>query len=114
MTTTTRTPEETRAISRLRALGQGVKVFCLDQDKLYCVPSASGDGSAYQIRISGEITSCSCPAGTNDKYCKHVAAVEMYREAQEQLEQATSMAVTVGLHDALERSLDSKIDDLYR
>ena len=46
---TTKSPEETRAISRLRALGQGIKVFCLDQDKLYCVPSASGDGSAYQV-----------------------------------------------------------------
>ncbi len=113
-TKTPLTPEETRAISRLRALGQGVRVYCLDQDKLYCVPSASGDGSAYQVQVSGDITICSCPAGTNDKYCKHVAAVEMYREAQNQLELATSMAVTVGLHDALERSLDSKIDDLYR
>ena len=47
-------PEETRAISRLRALGQGVKVFCLDQDKLYCVPSASGDGSAYQVQVNME------------------------------------------------------------
>jgi len=28
-------PEETRTISRLRALGQGVRVFCLDQDKRY-------------------------------------------------------------------------------
>ncbi len=113
-TTTPRTPEETQAISRLRALGQGVRVYCLDRDQSYCVPAASGDGSAYQVQISGEITICSCPAGTNDKYCKHVAAVAMYREAQDQLEQATATAVTVGLHDALERSLDSKIDDLYR
>ena len=30
----------------------------------------------------------------------------MFREAQEQLAQATSRAVTVGLHDALERSLE--------
>jgi len=67
---------------------------------------------AYQVRISGDITSCSCPAGINDKYCKHVAAAEMYREAH-QLEQATSMAVTVGLHDALERSLEHKLADLY-
>ena len=56
---------------------------------------------------------CSCPAGVNDKYCKHVGAVEMYREATEQLEQATSLAVTVGLPDALERSLEDKLADLY-
>ncbi len=113
MTTTTKSPEETRAISRLRALGQGVKVFCLERDKLYCVPSASGDGSAYQVQISGETMLCSCPAGTNDWYCKHVAAVEMYREAQEQLEQATSLSVDVRLHDELERSLEDKLADLY-
>jgi len=112
-TTTPRTPEETHAISRLRALGQGVRVYCLERDQSYCVPSSSGDGSAYQVLVNGEITICSCPAGTNDKYCKHVAAVEMYREAQDQLEQATSMAVTVGLHDALERSLEQTLEDLY-
>ncbi len=113
MTTTTRSPEETRAMSRLRALGQGVKVFCLDQDKLYCVPSASGDGSAYQVQVSGEAMLCSCPAGSNDKYCKHVGAVEMFREAQEQLEQATSLAIDVRLHDQLERSLEDQLADLY-
>ena len=107
------TPEETRAISRLRALGRGIKVFCLDKDRTYCIPSASGDGSAYQVQISGEAILCSCPAGVNDRYCKHVAAAEMYREAQEQLDQATSLAVTVGLQDALERSLEDKLADLY-
>ena len=56
---------------------------------------------------------CSCPAGANDRYCKHVAAVEMYRESQELLQQAHSLAVTVGLHDALERSLEDKLADLY-
>jgi len=113
MTTTTRSPEETRAISRLRALSQGVKVSSLDKDRTYCVPSASGDGSAYQVQVSGETILCSCLAGVNNKDCKHVAAVEMFREAQEQLEQATSLAITVGLHDALERSLEDKLADLY-
>ncbi|MCZ6866210.1 MAG: SWIM zinc finger family protein, partial [Chloroflexi bacterium] len=103
----------TRAISRLRALGQGVKVFCLDQDKLYCVPSASGDGSAYQVQVSGETMLCSCPAGIHDKCCKHVGAVEMFREAQEQLAQATSRAVDVRMRDQLERSLEDKLADLY-
>jgi len=113
MTTTTRSREESRAISRLRALGQGVRVYCLDQDKLYCVPSASGDGSAYSVLVSGETMLCSCPAGTHDKCCKHVTAVEMFREAQEQLEQATALAVDVRLHDKLERSLKDKLADLY-
>ncbi len=128
MTTTTKSPEETRAISRLRALGQGIRVFCLDQDKLYCFPSASGDGSAYQVQVSGETMTCSCAAGRNDKWCKHLAAVTMYQEAQAQLQQATSQAVTVGLHDQLEasiracavskeiaeeRSLEDKLADIY-
>ena len=43
---------------------------------------------------------CSCPAGEHDRHCKHLAAVAMYREAQDQLEQA--------------RSLESKVDELYR
>ncbi len=113
MTTATRTPEETRAISRLRALGQGVKVFCLERDQTYCVPSASGDGSVYQVQVSGETMLCSCPAGIHDKCCKHVGAVEMFREAQEQLAQATSLAVDVRLHDQLERSLEDQLADLY-
>ena len=112
-TKTPLTPEESKAISRLRALGQGVKVFCLERDRTYCVPSASGDGSANQVQVSGETMTCSCPAGSNDKWCKHLAAVTMFREAQEQLAQATSLAVDVRLHDQLERSLEDKLADLY-
>ena len=37
----------------------------------------------------------------------------MYRQAQEQLEQAHSLAVMVGLHGALERSLEDQLADLY-
>ncbi len=95
-------PAESRAIFRLRALSQGVRVYCLEQGQTYCVPSASGDGSAYQVQVSGETILCSCPAGIHDKWCKHVGAVEMFREAQEQLEQATSLAVDIRLHDQLE------------
>jgi len=108
-TKTPLTPEESKAISRLRALGQGVKVFCLERDQSYCVPSASSDGSAYQVQVSGEFLLCSCPAGVNEKYCKHVGAVEMFREAQAQLAQATSRAIDVRMHDQLERSLEDKL-----
>jgi len=103
---TPRTSEETAAISRLRALGQGVRV--------YCIPSASGDGSAYTVQVSRDIAFCSCLAGENDRHCKHLAAVEMYRESQDRLELASSLAVDGRLHEQLVRSLDSKIDDLYR
>ena len=43
----------------------------------------------------------------------HLAAVEMFREAQEQLAQAHSLPIAIGLHDALERSLEDKLADLY-
>ena len=90
-------------------VNQGIRVYCMTRDQLYCVPSASGDGSAYQVQVSGETLICSCPAGTNDKYCKHVAAVEMYREAQGLLENARSLVLIT----SLERSLEDKLSDLY-
>ncbi len=52
---------------------------------------------------------CSYPAGTNDKYCKHAAAVEMYREAEVLLDNARSLVLITGL----ERSLEDKLADLY-
>ena len=109
-TVTPRTPEETQAISRLRALGQGVRVYCLERDQLYCIPSTACDGSVYQVQVIGDTATCSCPAGVNDRYCKHVAAVQMRMEAEEALEQARSL----DLHEALERSLAAKVEDLYR
>ena len=63
--------------------------------------------------VDGEFLPCSCPAGVNDKACKHVGAVEMYREAQEQLAQAMSLAVDIRLHDQLERSLEEQLADIY-
>ena len=103
-TKTTRTAKETQAISRLRALGKGVRVYCLDQDRTYCVPSPNGDGSAYQVQAGGETMLFSCPLEATVNGA-HVVAVTLYREAQEQLGQAHSLPVTVGLHDALGRSL---------
>ena len=109
MTTTTKSPEETQAIARLRALGQGVRVYVLEPGYRYCVPSASGDGSAYQVLVSRDSGMCSCPAGVNDRYCKHVAAVQMRIGAEEELEQAHSLALVT----ALERSLGDKVAELY-
>ena len=109
MTTTTKSPEETHAKARLRALGQGVRVYVLEPGYRYCVPSASGDGSAYQVLANGDTATCSCPAGMNDKYCKHLAAVQMRIEAEGSLEQARSL----DLHNTLERSLEDKMAELY-
>ena len=100
-----RKPKEIQTISRLRALGRGVRIYCLDRHGTSHVPVPSGDGSAYQVQAAGKTMLCSYSAGSNDKWCKHLAAVTMYREAQEQLAQATSLAVTVGLHDQLEASI---------
>ncbi len=44
--------------------------------------------------------------------CKHAAEVTTYREAQEQLKKVPSLAITVELHDALERSLKDQLADL--
>ena len=83
--TATKSPEETHATARHRALGQGVRVYVLEPGYRYCVPSASGDGSAYQVLAHVDAVTCSCPAGMNDRYCKHVAAVQMRIEAEEAL-----------------------------
>ena len=61
------------------------------------------------VQVSGETMLCSCPAGTNDKSCKHVAAVEMYQESQVLLDNARSLVLITGL----ERSLEDKLADLY-
>ena len=63
--------------------------------------------------MDGDFLLRSCPAGKNDKCCKHVGAVSMYREAEEQWEQAHNLAVTVGVHEPMERSIEKKLADLY-
>ncbi len=108
-----RTEEETRATARLRALGQGIRVYVLEPGYRYCVPSSAGDGSAYQVMVHGDTVTCNCPAGLNEKVCKHVAGVRMRLETEQALEQATSLAVDIRLHDQLERSLDEKVAELY-
>ena len=77
--------------------------------QLYCVPSSANDGSAYSVTVQGETMLCSCPAGSNDKYCKHVAAVGMFRESQGMLDNARSLVLMTGL----ERSLEENLGDLY-
>ena len=94
---------ETHATARLRALGQSIRVYVLEPGYRYCIPSASGDGSAYQVLDTGGTATCSCPAGMNNRYCKQVAAVRMRKEAEALLTGATAV-------DALER----KVAELYR
>ncbi len=61
-----RKPQKTQAFSRLRALGQGGRAYCLDQDRTSYVPSASRDGSTYQVQVRGETMLCHYAAGCND------------------------------------------------
>jgi len=114
MTTATKRPEETKAAARLRALGQGIQVFVLEPGYRYCVPSArgGGDGKAYQVIVEEGAPNCNCQAGQNDRYCKHVAAVEMRIEAEADLLLASVQTVNDAPVD--DDELEAKIADLYR
>jgi len=103
---TAKRPEESQATARLRVLSQGIRVYCLEPGYRYCVPSANGGLLAYQILLQGEGMTCNCPAGQNDKYCKHAAAVAMYREAEHLLEQARATLL-------VDRDLEAKIAEIY-
>ena len=73
----------------------------------YCVPSANGGLLAYQILVQGERMTCNCPAGQNDRMCKHAAGVQMYIEAEAALEQARSTP-------PVDPDLEMKIAELYQ
>ena len=62
----------------------------LPGDRLPLLCSASGGLLAYQFLVSDKATTCTCPAGQNDRMCKHVAGVQMHMEAEAALEQAKS------------------------
>ena len=101
-----KSPEESQAAARLRVLSQGIRVYCLEPGYRYCVPSASGGLLAYQVLVSEGTATCNCPAGQNDRLCKHVAGVQMYLEAEAALEQARSTP-------AVDPELEEKIAELY-
>ncbi len=113
MTTTVKSPEEIQASARLRALGQGLQVYCLEPGFRYCVPSASGDGSAYQVLILDGDPSCTCQAALNGRYCKHCAAVEMRLEAEESLSMAQSLATVTDCAAPTEDDWERKVAELY-
>ena len=102
-----KSPEENRAAARLRVLNQGIRVYCLEPGFRYCVPSANGGLLAYQILVQGEGMTCNCPAGQNDRMCKHLAGVQMYREAEVALEQARHQPL-------VDPDLEIKIAELYK
>ena len=88
--TTPKNPEESQATARLRVLSQGIRVYCLEPGYRYCVPSANGGLLSYQILVQEEEMTCNCPAGQNDRTCKHLAGVQMHMEAEAALELARS------------------------
>ena len=98
--------KEIEATARLRVLNQGIRVYCLEPGFRYCVPSANGGLLAYQILVQGEGMTCNCPAGQNDRMCKHVAGVQMHMEAESALEQARSTP-------SVDPDLEEKIAELY-
>ena len=98
--------EESQATARLRVLSQGIRVYCLEPGYRYCVPSANGGLLAYQILVQGEGMTCNCPAGQNDRICKHLAGVQMHMEAEAALELARSTPKA-------DSNLEEKITELY-
>ncbi len=113
MTTTVKSREEIQASARLRALGQGVRVYCLEPGYRYAVPSASGDGSAYQVLVHDGDPSCTCQAALNGRYCKHVAATVMRMEAEESLSMAQSLATATGSTAPTVDDWERKAAELY-
>ena len=104
--TTPKSPEESQATARLRVLSQGIRIYCLEPGYRYCVPSANGGLLAYQILVQGEGMTCNCPAGQNDRMCKHVVGVRMHMEAAAALELARSAPKA-------DPDLEEKIAELY-
>ena len=84
-------PEEHRAKSKLRALSEGIRVWKLEDSETprYACPSATNPGIAHEIIVHGRDfydVSCNCPSGYNRGSCKHIGAVLLLMEAEEQLE----------------------------
>ena len=111
---TTKSPEEIQASARLRALGQGIRVYCLEPGYRYCIPSASNDGSAYQVLILDGSPSCTCKASPNGQYCKHQAIVEMRLEAESNLLLARVQSVNPQESSpVVDEELERKLAELY-
>ncbi len=123
--TPTTTLDERRAKAKVKALSEGVRVAMVestDTTARYVAMSHTHPGIAYQVtlHISEGSDECNCPAGSHGTPCKHLAAAEMMYSAQLELadakharEATEALAVDVRLHDQLERSLDSKVAELY-
>lgn len=97
--------QEQATKAKLKALSQGVKVWALESGRRYAVPSSTSDGSAYEVVIEsqqpGDIT-CTCRSGINRGVCKHIGAVLVRLQVEQELLQTPQ-------HEAL----DAKIAELY-
>ena len=111
---TTKSPEEIQAAARLRALSEGVRVYCLEAGYRYAIPSSKHDGSAYHLLVIEGDPACNCPAALNDRYCKHVAAVEMRLEAESNLLLAQVQSVNPQESSlVVDEELERKLAELY-
>lgn len=92
------TVEEQITKSKMRALHTGVKVWQLEDGtvKRFATPSTTEAGVAHEIvckTLDPLDISCTCIAGQNGRYCKHLGAallhlgvkLEMAIAAQEEL-----------------------------
>ena len=77
--------DDSQVGAKLRALSQGVRVFVLEQGYRYVVPSSADDGTAYELIVRDDGISCTCLGALHGRTCKHVGAVSLRMQAEEQI-----------------------------
>ena len=91
------TREEQVARAKIKALAEGVRVWVLDTgDPLrYAVPSASMDGTAYEVIVhdrDADDVSCNCLGHIHRNICKHVGAIMVRLDLEAEMELANARA----------------------
>ena len=91
------TREEQVAKAKIKALSEGVKVWVLETGDTprYAVPSASMDGTAYEVIVhnrDADDVSCNCPGNVYRNICKHVGAIMVRLDLEAEMELASARA----------------------
>ena len=97
--------QEQAAKAKIRALAQGVKVWVLEPGRRYVSLSCSQDGTAYEVVVqsteAGDIT-CTCLGATHRGICKHIGAIMVRLEVDQELSQVQEV-----------KQLERDLVDLY-